>query len=51
MLMVIPAVLLLSILSSTKEGRAKARAWLRPRVRFLWIVDAALLGVIIWPLF
>lgn len=43
------ALLIVAILSSDREGRAAARAWLKPRARWLWIPTLVIFLAILWP--
>lgn len=49
MLMLIPAALIIAVAQSTKEGRAAARAALKPFTRRLWPVAIVLWLLILEP--
>lgn len=49
-MLVIGALLLICLASSTRDDRAAARQWLAPIARWLIVPLIVLWGLILWPL-
>lgn len=49
MLMTLAALLMISLATSTREGREAARAALAPYDRPIWLLSGALWLVLLWP--